>query len=88
MRFILQVLGEGTDCMKKDELPNIDDISNPLEVVEYVDDIYQYYWAMEVMLLLFILIFDFFDSIGYIFSSKNFDNVRMELDQSMICMKR
>ncbi|XP_039130071.1 putative cyclin-B3-1 isoform X1 [Dioscorea cayenensis subsp. rotundata] len=43
-----EVLGEGTDCMKKDELPNIDDSSNPLEVVEYVDDIYQYYWAMEV----------------------------------------
>ncbi|ONK74856.1 uncharacterized protein A4U43_C03F10830 [Asparagus officinalis] len=31
---------------------NIDDNMNPLEVTEYVDDIYQYYWAMEVQNLL------------------------------------
>ncbi|KAG0479356.1 hypothetical protein HPP92_010214 [Vanilla planifolia] len=31
-----------------DSLPNIDDSTNPLEVVEYVDDIYHYYWTMEV----------------------------------------
>lgn len=29
------------------KLPNIDDHGNPLEVAEYVDDIYQYYWTME-----------------------------------------
>ncbi|RWR85678.1 putative cyclin-B3-1 isoform X2 [Cinnamomum micranthum f. kanehirae] len=39
-----KVLGECADCV---ELPNIDDPTNHLEVVEYVDDIYQYYWIME-----------------------------------------
>lgn len=43
--LFLQVLGECADCV---ELPNIDDPTNHLEVVEYVDDIYQYYWIMEV----------------------------------------
>ncbi|KNA13399.1 hypothetical protein SOVF_117210 isoform A [Spinacia oleracea] len=28
-------------------LPSIDDEGNPLEVAEYVDDIYEYYWIME-----------------------------------------
>ncbi|KAL3503765.1 hypothetical protein ACH5RR_038214 [Cinchona calisaya] len=31
----------------KEDLPNIYDNHNHLEVVEYVDDIYQYYWFME-----------------------------------------
>ncbi|KAI5674537.1 hypothetical protein M9H77_14901 [Catharanthus roseus] len=31
----------------KEELPNIYDDHNHLEVSEYVDDIYQYYWVME-----------------------------------------
>lgn len=43
--LFLQVLGECADSV---ELPNIDDPTNHLEVVEYVDDIYQYYWIMEV----------------------------------------
>ncbi|XP_077244422.1 cyclin b3;1 isoform X2 [Tasmannia lanceolata] len=42
-----KVIGECTDISKKGELPNIDDASNPLEVAEYVDDIYQYYWVLE-----------------------------------------
>ncbi|GAB4836693.1 hypothetical protein Ancab_001606 [Ancistrocladus abbreviatus] len=33
--------------MKQEEIPSIDDESNPLEVAEYVDDIYQYYWVVE-----------------------------------------
>ncbi|KAL9227062.1 hypothetical protein vseg_002799 [Gypsophila vaccaria] len=32
---------------KEEKLPNIDDQGNPLEVAEYVDDIYQYYWIVE-----------------------------------------
>lgn len=32
----------------QEELPNIYDDHNHLEVSEYVDDIYQYYWVMEV----------------------------------------
>ncbi|KAJ0966222.1 hypothetical protein J5N97_027360 [Dioscorea zingiberensis] len=43
-----EVLAECTGSVEKYELPNIDDSNNPLEVVDYVDDIYQYYWAMEV----------------------------------------
>ncbi|KAH0469997.1 hypothetical protein IEQ34_001555 [Dendrobium chrysotoxum] len=43
------VIRRGCDSlMKNDLLANIDDITNPLEVVDYVDDIYQYYWTMEV----------------------------------------
>ncbi|XP_020589705.1 putative cyclin-B3-1 isoform X2 [Phalaenopsis equestris] len=34
--------------VKNDLLTNIDDTTNPLEVAEYVDAIYQYYWAMEI----------------------------------------
>ncbi|KAK1279838.1 putative cyclin-B3-1 [Acorus gramineus] len=32
----------------KDKLPAIDDDTNPLEAVEYIEDIYEYYWIMEV----------------------------------------
>lgn len=42
--------GETTEAEK---LPNIDDESNQLEVAEYVDDIYQFYWTAEVFHLLF-----------------------------------
>ncbi|XP_058072125.1 putative cyclin-B3-1 isoform X1 [Magnolia sinica] len=42
-----KVLGEHAGFVKQDELPNIDDTTNHLEVAEYVDDIYQYYWIME-----------------------------------------
>ncbi|KAL0928101.1 hypothetical protein M5K25_002341 [Dendrobium thyrsiflorum] len=43
------VIRRGCDSLKKNDLlANIDDITNPLEVVDYVDDIYQYYWTMEV----------------------------------------
>ena len=31
------------------KLPSIDDDCNQLEVAEYVDEIYQYYWIMEVI---------------------------------------
>ncbi|KAJ6793327.1 putative cyclin-B3-1 [Iris pallida] len=43
-----EILGDSANFVKKDELPIIDDQTNPLEVVEYVDDIYQYYWTTEV----------------------------------------
>ncbi|KAL2897291.1 putative cyclin-B3-1 [Bienertia sinuspersici] len=35
------------EASKYEQLPNIDDEGNPLEVVEYIDDIYEYYWMME-----------------------------------------
>ncbi|XP_031499091.1 putative cyclin-B3-1 isoform X2 [Nymphaea colorata] len=31
----------------EDKVPNIDDKNNELEVAEYVEDIYQFYWTME-----------------------------------------
>lgn len=37
----------------QEDLPNIYDDRNHLEVTEYVDDIYQYYWVMEVIFDLF-----------------------------------
>ncbi|KAK8946943.1 putative cyclin-B3-1 [Platanthera zijinensis] len=35
--------------VKNDLLANIDNFNNPLEVADYVDDIYEYYWTMEVV---------------------------------------
>uniref|UniRef100_A0A2P2JUJ9 B-like cyclin n=1 Tax=Rhizophora mucronata TaxID=61149 RepID=A0A2P2JUJ9_RHIMU len=35
------------EVSKKEKLPSIDDNCNQLEVAEYVDDIYQYYWVSE-----------------------------------------
>ncbi|XP_031115078.1 putative cyclin-B3-1 isoform X2 [Ipomoea triloba] len=40
-------LKEQTGHTKQEFLPNIYDNSNHLDVSEYVDDIYQYYWVME-----------------------------------------
>ncbi|XP_023645481.1 putative cyclin-B3-1 isoform X2 [Capsella rubella] len=37
------------DSALQEKLPNIDDESNPLEVAEYVDDIYQFYWISEAL---------------------------------------
>ncbi|XP_010260688.1 PREDICTED: putative cyclin-B3-1 [Nelumbo nucifera] len=45
--FTSMVLGKCVEVNKHLELPNIDDNTNPLEVAEYVDDIYHYYWVME-----------------------------------------
>ncbi|KAI3851672.1 hypothetical protein MKX03_022317 [Papaver bracteatum] len=42
-----EILRVSTDVIKHVELPPIDDNRNHLEVAEYVDDIYQYYWVME-----------------------------------------
>nr|GME16756.1 putative cyclin-B3-1 [Ipomoea batatas] len=42
-------LKEQTGHTKQEFLPNIYDNSNHLDVSEYVDDIYQYYWVMEIM---------------------------------------
>lgn len=43
--FCLNIAYETT---MQEDLPNIYDDHNHLEVSEYVDDIYQYYWVMEV----------------------------------------
>lgn len=38
-----------------ENLPGIDDDCNQLEVAEYVDEIYHYYWVMEVIIHFFFL---------------------------------
>lgn len=47
---MMQLVGDDTEVIEQ-KLPNIDDHGNPLEVAEYVDDIYQYYWTMEVIII-------------------------------------
>nr|VDD42628.1 unnamed protein product [Brassica oleracea] len=37
------------ETAQQEKLPNIDDESNQLEVAEYVDDIYQFYWTAEAL---------------------------------------
>lgn len=44
---ILQLIKDGK-VIPQEALPNIYDDHNPLEVSDYVDDIYQYYWVLEV----------------------------------------
>ena len=46
--------------MKLEKLPSIDDNCNQLEVAEYVDEIYQYYWVTEVMYNVFLSVALFF----------------------------
>ncbi|MED6186606.1 hypothetical protein PIB30_068359 [Stylosanthes scabra] len=43
----LGILKQRREVSEQDNLPNIDDDCNHLEVPEYVDDIYQYYWVTE-----------------------------------------
>jgi hypothetical protein len=45
----LQLLEKCGEVMQLEKLPSIDDYRNQLEVAEYVDEIYQYYWVTEVM---------------------------------------
>lgn len=45
----MQLLEKCGEVMKMEKLPSIDDYRNQLEVAEYVDEIYQYYWVTEVM---------------------------------------
>ncbi|KAL8469362.1 hypothetical protein ACS0TY_032257 [Phlomoides rotata] len=42
-----KLLKDRSKAMSSEPLPNIYDDRNPLEVCDYVDDIYQYYWVME-----------------------------------------
>lgn len=51
MSFILQFLKENGEVREQDNLPNIDDECNHLEVSEYIDEIYQYYWVTEVIFI-------------------------------------
>lgn len=48
----MQLLEKCGEVMKLEKLPSIDDYRNQLEVAEYVDEIYQYYWVTEVSLIL------------------------------------
>ncbi|KAK0598010.1 hypothetical protein LWI29_030743 [Acer saccharum] len=43
-----KLLEEHGEVAGQGKLPSIDDDCNQLEVAEYVDEIYQYYWIMEV----------------------------------------
>lgn len=45
----MQLLEEHGEVMEQEKLPSIDDEGNQLEVADYVDDIYLYYWVTEVM---------------------------------------
>jgi hypothetical protein len=58
--IILQLLEECGEVMELEKLPSIDDNGNQLEVAEYVDEIYQYYWVTEVMYHAFLSIALFF----------------------------
>ncbi|ESQ35180.1 hypothetical protein EUTSA_v10007052mg [Eutrema salsugineum] len=40
---------KNSESAQQEKLPNIDDESNQLEVAEYVDDIYQFYWTAEAL---------------------------------------
>ena len=50
--IVLQLLEEHGEVIEQEKLPSIDDTSNQLEVAEYVDAIYKYYWILEVIVLL------------------------------------
>jgi hypothetical protein len=50
--IILQLLEEHGEVIEQEKLPSIDDTSNQLEVAEYVDTIYKYYWILEVIVFL------------------------------------
>nr|XP_034906812.1 putative cyclin-B3-1 isoform X3 [Populus alba] len=43
-----KLLEEQGEVIKQEKLPSIDDTFNQLEVAEYVDEIYEYYWVLEV----------------------------------------
>jgi len=45
----LQFDEKNGETTEPEKLPSIDDESNQLEVAEYVDDIYQFYWTAEVI---------------------------------------
>ncbi|KAG8485669.1 hypothetical protein CXB51_018856 [Gossypium anomalum] len=40
---------EGNGAKEEEKLPGIDKDDNPLEVAQYVDEIYQYYWTTEAL---------------------------------------
>ncbi|XP_019107884.2 putative cyclin-B3-1 isoform X2 [Beta vulgaris subsp. vulgaris] len=42
-----KLLKLSNEIREQEQLPNIDDEGNPLEVAEYVDEIYDYYWLVE-----------------------------------------
>ncbi|CAK7326048.1 unnamed protein product, partial [Dovyalis caffra] len=42
-----ELLKEHGEVIEQEKLPSIDDTFNQLEVAEYVDEIYEYYWVLE-----------------------------------------
>lgn len=56
--------------MQLEKLPSIDDHRNQLEVAEYVDEIYQYYWVTEVMFNIIPLLPTFLPFNRFCFSSQ------------------
>ena len=69
--LILQLLEGCGEVMKLEKLPSIDDNCNQLEVAEYVDEIYQYYWVTEVMYNVFLSIALFFYQFFFIYSGQD-----------------
>jgi G2/mitotic-specific cyclin-B, other len=49
----MQLLELRNEAKEDERFPNIDDEGNPLEAAEYVDDIYEYYWTMEVIVIIY-----------------------------------
>lgn len=49
IKNILQLLEDYGGVKEEEKLPGIDNDGNPLEVAQYVDEIYQYYWITEVL---------------------------------------
>ncbi|KAK4747545.1 hypothetical protein SAY87_014131 [Trapa incisa] len=60
-------LEEHGEVMEQEKIPNIDDGCNQLEVAEYVDEIYEYYWIAEVQF----------------FSLNNYMSIQGEITSSM-----
>lgn len=48
----MQFLKDSGEVREVDNLPNIDNECNQLEVSEYIDEIYQYYWVTEVIYII------------------------------------
>lgn len=69
--LILQLLEGCGEVMKLEKLPSIDDNCNQLEVAEYVDEIYQYYWVTEVIYNVFLSIALFFYQFIFIYSGQD-----------------
>ena len=66
MTLFLQLLKESSETNKQEDLPSIDDERNQLEVPEYINEIYEYYWATEVRCISLIFPFPYHHTLYYL----------------------